>query len=107
MKPFQNFSATSSLSHFSHKVQSSQLFEDPEASGCVFSGTGRFAVSATATGIKATAVVTQPSTVEGVRVFEAHNITVLHRGTINSVLGEDLESDVVVVEPVVPYHRAG
>ena len=43
----------------------------------------------------------QPGTVECVRVFEGYNITVLHRGTINSVPGEDLESNVVVVEPVV------
>ena len=49
----------------------------------------------------------QPGTVERVRVFEAYYVTILHRGTINSVPGEDLERDVVVGEPAVPCQTAG
>ena len=87
-------------------MKASQLLKDPEASGLVFSSTRRFTVSTTATGIKAVTVMIQPGTVEGVRIFEAHNITVLHRATITSIPWEDLESDAVVGEPVVPCQFA-
>lgn len=82
-------------------VKASQLFEDPETSGGVFCSARRFTVSATATGIKTVAVMVQPGTVESERIFEGHYVTILHRGTINSIPGEYLESDVVVGEPVV------
>lgn len=85
-----------------HEVQTSQLFEDPEASGGVFSGTRRFVASAATSGIKTATVIVQPGVVGCVRVFERHYVTILDRGTINSVPGEDLESDVVVTEPGVP-----
>lgn len=63
-------------------------------------------MSATASGIKIAAGKVQPGTVESVRVFEGHYITILDRGTISGIPGEDLESDVVVIEPIVPRQRA-
>ena len=78
-----------------------QLFKDLEASGGIFSGARAFAVCAAAAGIKTAASVIQPGAVVGVGVFEGHDITVLHRSTISSVPGKDLERYVIVVEPAV------
>lgn len=86
---------------FSRNVYVSQLFEDPEASGSVFLCAIPFVVVAAAAGVEVRAAVVQPGTVATVHVFEAHHIIVLHRGAINSVSGEDLESDPAVAEPVV------
>ena len=78
-----------------------KLFKDPEASGGIFSGARAFAVCATAARIKIAAVTVQPGTVKSVRVFEGHDITVLHRSTISGVLGKDLKRYVIVDEPLV------
>ena len=85
----------------------SQLLEDHEASVGVFSYAWWLAATAAATGIEPAAVVSQPGTVGTVRVFEAHHITVLHWGTVSSVLGVDLESGVRIEQPVFSGHWAG
>ncbi len=53
------------------------------------------------------AVESQPGAVAGVREFQAHHITVLHRGSISSVLGVDLESGVRIGQPCASCHRTG
>lgn len=84
-----------------------QLFKDLEASSGIYSSARAFAVCAAAAGIKIAAVMVQPGAVIGVRVFEGHDITVLHRGTISSVPGKDLERYVIVDEPAVTREWAG
>ena len=85
----------------------SKLFEDSEASVRINPSAWRFGVGAAASSVKVATVVVQPVRSVAVRVFETHNIIKLHWGPINSVPGEDLESEVVVVEPAVSWHPAG
>jgi len=85
----------------------SQLLEDPEARVAVFPCTGRFARTATATRVKVAAVVGEPGTVGAVGKLEADHVSILHRATILSAFGVDLESSVRIVQPVVSSHRAG
>ena len=80
----------------------SQLLEDPEAELAIDGGARRFAVGTAASSVEVTAVIIQPGGAEAVWVFEGHDIVKLHGGTINSTPGEDLESKVVVVKPVIP-----
>ena len=49
----------------------------------------------------------QPGTVATKWVFERHDITILYRGAIESVLGVDLECCPVVVQPMVSCPGAG
>ena len=84
-----------------------QLLEDPEARVGVFPCTGRFARTATATRVKAAAVVRQPGAVGAVRKLEADHVSILHWATILSAFGVDLESGVRIGQPVVSSHRAG
>ena len=87
--------------------ETSQLLEDLEASITAFPGTGRFTSTATAASIKvAAAGVVQPGVVRAIRVLKADHITILHRGTIHCVSGKDLESGVIVAQPVVSAHVA-
>ena len=82
------------------------FLEDPESSGTVLSGARPFVVVAAAAGVKVAVVVVQPVTVATKHVLEAHHISVLHRVTINSVSGEDLECEPTVTEPAVSFYRA-
>lgn len=83
-----------------------ELFKDLEAGGEVFSGARGFAIYAAAARIKKAAVVRQPGAAIGVWVFEGHDITVLHRGTISSIPRKDLKRYVIVGEPAVTRERA-
>ena len=87
--------------------QASQLFEDLEASGGVLTSARRFAGGATAVRIEVAAREIQPGGVRTIRVFEAHNVTILHRRTINGVSGVDHECSVTVGQPAVSRHREG
>ena len=55
-------------------------------------------------GVQSVSVKSQPGAVGTVRVFEAHYITVLHRCTIISVLGVDLEGRVGIGQPGASCH---
>ena len=90
---------------YSLTLNVSELLEDPEASGIVFPCTGCFAVGTAAFGVKVAAGVVKPVTTTSKRVFEAHHVTILHWGTINSVPGENLESVVDVGQPQISLHR--
>ena len=82
----------------------SQLLEDPEASVSILRCTGRLAGTATATRTKVAAIPHEPGTRGIVGIFEAHYVTILHRFTIHSVFGVNLEGGVRVVLPQVPSH---
>jgi len=49
----------------------------------------------------------QPGRIRTIRVFEAHNVPILHRCTINGISGVDLECGVVIIQPIVSCHRGG
>ena len=85
----------------------SQVLEDPEPSVSILRCTGRLAGPATATRTKVAAIVRHPVTGGVVGIFKAHNVTILHRCTIHSVSGVNLESGVRVVKPLVPSNCAG
>ena len=87
---------------FSHNMRVSQPLEDPEAELAVGGGARPFVVHTAASSVEVAAVIIQPGGSGAVWVFEGHDIVKLHRGTINSTPGEDLESKVVVVKPGVP-----
>ena len=95
------------LYSFCLNLQLWQLLEDLKTSVCVFSCTWCFAAAAAVTGIKSVAVISQPGAVGTVREFEAHHITILHRGTIISVPGVDLKGNVRIAQPGASCHGTG
>lgn len=58
------------------------------------------------TGVIVVVVVIEPITVATIWVFQPHDVTILQRGSINSVTGEDPESEPHIVKPVVSRNRA-
>ena len=85
----------------------SQVLEDPESTVSILPCTGRLAGAAAGTRTKVAAIVRHPGTRGAVGIFEAHYVSILHRCTIHSVFGVNLESGVRVVKPLVPSNCAG
>jgi len=91
----------------SSKLQLWQLLEDLKSGECIFLCAWCFAAAAAATGIKVAAVISQPGAVGTVREFEAHYVTILHRGPIISVLRVDLKGGVRIAQPGASCHGTG
>ena len=85
------------------KLAFSQLFEDLEACGTVLLCARILASCAAISGIVVITVVVKPPTSAAVRILKAHNIPILHRTTIHSVSGEDLESSDRVAQPRISF----